>query len=789
MHASQYIKQQFIDYFKKKHHYHHKHSPLAPSEYDTTMFTIAGMKQFTDFFLGKRTSEYSRICSVQPCLRVNDIDNVGYTKRHHTFFEMLGNFSFGDYFKEEAIAFAYEFLINILKLDVNYMYFTVYHNDNDSYRIWSEKVGENRVIKIETDDNFWRAGEFGPCGPCTEIYFDTGLGHLQNKDFVKQSMIKGEDRFLEIWNLVFMQYNQDKNGLHELPRKCVDTGMGLERITSVYMRVFDNFKTDLLSPIMEKIITVIHNLTHAKIVADHMKSIVFLIGEGVIPSNEGQGYILRNLIRRANIFYKNLESLTEVTLSCLSDYKEDFLDIDKIKNVIKVEEVSFGIALKNSLEMLDKLDVITPADIFKLHDTYGLPIEVSRQILHDRNISIDWNEVEELKKQHSLTSKKKISINFDRTTKQLDYSINHCDAEILFLASLEDDLLTNAEVKSISNGLFIMATDQSCFYGRGGGQEGDKGIISNNSFTADVIDTIKQKISATSYILLHICKVKHGTLRVNDHIFMQLNQELRNARTRAHSATHIFGEYLIRKYKYKVAGSFVDNDYLRIDLDVHDRSNLKDLADEAIEYTKNAIQQSINSIIQYENFEDLSDDILFGEKFNYGEIVRVVNFPGISKQLCGGTHVKNTSDIGEIVIIKESSIRKGTRRLELLTHNRAKEYMLNDNINQSEAKKTESFVIIETHDLKHGGILIIGEGEHQAKMMKSLSKYQEYNFIILLCYSTHNTKFVLWNCDNDIINQLKQRYELKGGGKDIINLGINSILDKNETIKFIKNFV
>ncbi|MFN9109835.1 MAG: alanine--tRNA ligase-related protein, partial [Bacteroidota bacterium] len=351
----------------------------------------------------------------------------------------------------------------------------------------------------------------GPCGPCLEIYFDTKMENI-DKDFVKKSILNGEDRFLEIWNLVFMEYNQTENGLEVLPQKCIDTGMGLERILSVVNFTFDNFESDTLKPIVNEVNKKIKNLTQSKIIADHMKSIVFLIGEGITPKNSSQGYVLRNLIRRSLLYSENLCDFVDVTIDCLEDYSKNFLSINTIKKVIKNEENDFKSTLKKAMEILKKIE-INEENIFKMHDTYGIPFELLSQFLRDKEISIDWNKVKELKLKHNEVSKRKLIIDLNTPTIQKDYDINECKSKIIFLGELSDDLLEYKKTNKISfeetknesqndkfpSKKFVLISEESCFYGRGGGQEGDRGLIFNENCNIFVLDTLKQKISADLY--------------------------------------------------------------------------------------------------------------------------------------------------------------------------------------------------------------------------------------------------------------------------------------------------
>ena len=679
------IRRLFIDFFVENGHKHYEHSALAPKDYDTTMFTIAGMKQFNDYFLGKPIED-KKIVTCQPCLRTNDLDNVGKTTRHHSFFEMLGNFSFGAYFKEEAINLAFKFLTKILGIPIKNLYFTVYYKDLESFNIWNQKA-PGRVIYIETDDNFWSSGEFGPCGPCTEIYFDTENEIPVSLEIIKQSILAGEGRFLEIWNIVFMEFNKKKDGIFNLETKCVDTGMGLERIASVMNKSFDNYSTSSISPIVEYAKQFNLDNFSSRFIADHMKTIVFLLGEGLNPSNEGQGYILRFMIRRCLIYEKNLEKYVDITMNCLEDefcdYRKNFIAKEKIINTLKSEEQAFSKTLKNALGKMDKCQKIDEEFVFKLYETYGLPFEISKKILEDRKIKLDWNKVHEFKIQHSQVSKKKIAISFGISTEQVDYDISEINAKVLFLNTIDSNGFPLEELQEISSGKFILATNRSCFYGKSGGQEGDHGTLEGNQFKnkfknkfkAIVFDTWKQKISSESYILLHFCELTEGKIALGDEIFMKIDKNLRQARARAHSATHLITDYLMKNYNINIESTFVDSDYCRIDINTENlknenlkNENLKELINKMLEHLNEITKQDIQSIITYENFDEITD-VLEKDKFNYSSIVRVVNFPEVSKQLCGGTHVKTTKDIGNIIFLKDSAKTSSIRRLQFNINN------------------------------------------------------------------------------------------------------------------------
>lgn len=688
------IRQEFLNYFKSKGHEIVASSSLIPHNDPTLLFTNAGMNQFKDLFLGLEKRSYTKAVTVQKCVRAggkhNDLENVGYTARHHTFFEMLGNFSFGEYFKQDAIKYAWEFLTQVLKLPKDKLYVTVYHTDDDAYDIWHKQIGldNNRIISIGDkpsggSDNFWQMGDTGPCGPCTEIFYDHGeeiFGGLPG------SKDEDGDRYTEIWNCVFMQYNWDQSGkLNPLPKPSVDTGMGLERISAVMQNVHSNYDIDLFKALINQAsqITACKDLTHPslKVLADHIRSVGFLIADGVIPSNEGRGYVLRRIMRRAirhgyklgkrEPFFHKL--FAELVKQMSDAYPE--LNNPKISQIILNEEDKFFQTLERGITLLEseidkcKDQVLSGEVAFKLYDTYGFPLDLTQDICREVNIEVDLKQFElSMQKQQSQSMggfKANVVLDYKgNTTNFKGYSDAIIDAKVMAIFDSDGN-----EVQSLSvNQIGTLILDQSVFYPEGGGQIGDVGIIQKNGgidFIAKVSDT--QKIR--KQVIGHIVTVEHGEIKCGDEVSLSIDLHKRLATTRNHSVTHLLHKALSEVLGTGAAqkGSLVCSEYTRFDF-AYD----KPLTPKEIE----EIERIVNHVIMM-NYEVTIQEMpinkakekgafaMFGEK--YDEVVRVVQMGDFSIELCGGTHVKRTGDIGFFTIVAESGIASGVRRIEAIT--------------------------------------------------------------------------------------------------------------------------
>jgi alanyl-tRNA synthetase len=683
------VRKTFLDFFVEKGHKEVASSSLVPINDPTLMFSNSGMNQFKDVFLGTEKVKFDKATSSQKCVRAggkhNDLDNVGFTLRHHTFFEMLGNFSFGDYFKEQAIELAWELLTEKFKLDKEKLWVTVHVDDKESEDIWLNKIKfpAERLSRL-TEDNFWSMGDTGPCGPCSEIFYDHG------EDLPGEAPQEGVDtgeRFVEIYNLVFMQYNRDHNGkLTNLPKQCVDTGMGLERITAVLQKTSDNYKTDIFNNIIESIAETLNekNLLNPslRVIADHLRSSVFLISDGVNPSNEGRGYVLRRIIRRALTHAYKINNEKDFSFSDIFDSLGESLlgtypDVKKNKTAIleelKSEEDQFRETLKQGMRLLEeeikdsKNMTLSGEVIFKLYDTYGFPVDLTRDLAQENELSLDIAGYEKLMATQRANAKKEsrfealfpAAIDLDDETKFVGYEDSSTESEIELIFK------DGKEVKSASEGECMIVLDSTPFYGESGGQVGDKGKLSAKGLEIEVLDT--QKIGNFH---LHISKIKKGSIKINDRVKAEINTERRRAIVCNHSATHLMHSALrnILGKHVQQKGSLVNEEKLRFDF-----SHKQKLSESEIAKIEQEVNQAITSaedtqIIEtsIEESQKLGAIAFFGEK--YGEQVRVLKIAGdYSTELCGGTHVKNSSEIQSFKIISETSISSGVRRIEAIS--------------------------------------------------------------------------------------------------------------------------
>ena len=714
MKKSEDLRRCFVKYFEKNGHTHLESSKLVPSNDPTLLFTNAGMVQFKNWFTGEEKPKYQNVVTYQKCIRAggkhNDLDNVGFTPRHHTFFEMLGNFSFGSYFKEESINLAWNFLVNELGIDKKRLYISVFEKDKISYDLWKKisSFGESKIIKISTDDNFWSMGDSGPCGPCSEIFFDQGenipggLPGSKNQD---------GPRFVEIWNLVFMEFNKMNGKLMNLPKKCVDTGMGLERILAVLNGKHNNFETefflDLINFISKNInIKITKNNIHSfRIIADHIRAIVFILSEGILPSNEGRGYVLRRIIRRASrqlseMNYNEIFLYKLVNLVCES-FKSAYGELenaqDFITTTLEQEEKNFSKTIhegnKLLFEEIKKCKTKTfPAKlIFKLYDTYGFPVDLTETILKRKNFLIEKDKLnsffldqrEKSKKSWSGSGQEqksnfllKLKQDFN-PTKFTGYKSNISNSKLLALIHNEKYV---KKVKSQKNVSVIF--ESTPFYAESGGQVGDTGYIKkNNKKLFKVIDT--QKFDGDIYIH-YIENIDENELIVDLNYDLEINVERRKKVTNNHSATHLLHESLRRVLGKHVnqKGSLVAQKKLRFDftspkgLEDIEKKEVEEIVNKSI---RDNLKINIFSLPLKEAFDGGAIG-LFGEK--YPEIVRVVQMNDeknsekfFSSELCGGTHVSYTGEIGYFKILSESSVSSGVRRIEAITGDSVSEYI------------------------------------------------------------------------------------------------------------------
>ena len=694
---SKKVRQTFIDFFIKKGHKEVASSSLVPINDSTLLFTNAGMIQFKDIFLGSEKTNLSRATSSQKCIRAggkhNDLENVGYTLRHHTFFEMLGNFSFGDYFKEEAIEFAWELLTKEYKIPEEKLWVTVHINDKESERIWLEKIGisKDRISRLD-EDNFWSMGDTGPCGPCSEIFYDHG------PDFDGVPPEEGQesgDRYIEIYNLVFMQFERSQDGkMKDLPKPSVDTGMGLERITALLQGTNDNYKTDLFAPLIKNIAKKIgtNDLTDPslRVIADHLRSSCFLLADGVSIGNEGRSYVLRRIIRRAlrHAYKINPEAdsiLSQLANDLIGDLKDTFPELSKqseiIKSSLEEEERQFIITLRQGMKILeDELlslsdDKISGDLAFMLYDTYGFPLDMTLDLAREKSLSVDLKQYEALMEDQRFRAKKysgfdsliPSSINIQKSSNFIGYEEVSSESSILGIFQ------NGEEVENAQEGNFVFIFDKTPFYAESGGQVGDIGSLRSAQGSGDILDT--KKIGDH---FLHIIEVTKGFFSNQDKVFLEIDTERRKKIISNHSATHLMHASLREKLGTHVEqkGSLVDDEKLRFDF-----SHKNALSFEEIHQIESQVNLLIKDDLDTKILEKSYDDAIglgalafFGDK--YGERVRVIKIAGdFSVELCGGTHVKKTGDIRKFKIISESSISSGVRRIEAITGKKALDYL------------------------------------------------------------------------------------------------------------------
>ena len=713
------IRRSFLEFFHAQGHAVVPSSSLVPYQDPSLLFTNAGMVQFKDIFLGKEQAPYRCAASSQRCIRAggkhNDLENVGYTYRHHTFFEMLGNFSFGDYFKREAIVYAWQYITELLGLDKERLWVTVFEEDNEAAEVWLKEIGINRerFVRIGTQDNFWAMGDVGPCGPCTEIFFDHGPSVAGGPPGSAQ---QEGDRYVELWNLVFMQYERDAAGnLSPLPKPSVDTGMGLERIAAVMQGVHDNYQTDLFKPLIEGIakIIAVDSLEDSslKVIADHLRSSSFLIVDGVVPSNEGRGYVLRRIIRRAlrhgnklggreAFFYRLVPRLIDSMGEAYPDLAKQQTQIER---VLKNEEERFSETLTTGLAILEQhlatlsSNMLRGDIVFKLYDTYGFPVDLTQDIAREKGLTVDLAGFEQLMEQQKEQAKQ-ASAFVASGADVLDIAV----AENTFSgyqktseprAQVKEIFCDTRKVSALQTGEEgIVLLDDTPFYAESGGQVGDSGELKSSHCVFEVSDTQKQGAHHK-----HIGVVRYGVLKVGDTVAATIHRARRQAIVLNHSATHllhaalkqILGSGVMQK------GSLVTNTHLRFDFSHHAALN-----DEQIQQLEQIVNQQIRlnsevvaKVMPKDQALKQGAVALFGEK--YGEQVRVLAMGDFSTELCGGTHVSRTGDIGLFKILSESGVAAGVRRIEAVTGEAALAQ-----VQQEQAYMMEACQLLKTPEAK-----------------------------------------------------------------------------------------
>ena len=848
------IRKAFLDFFNSKNHEVVASSSLVPSNDETLLFTNAGMVQFKDVFLGTETKNFKRAATSQRCIRAggkhNDLENVGYTLRHHTFFEMLGNFSFGDYFKEDAIKFAWEFLTEELKLDKEKLWITVYKDDDEAEEIWKNIIGidPSRIARLGDNDNFWSMGDTGPCGPCSEIFYD----HGEHIDGTPPGAEGDEgDRFIEIWNLVFMQFNRDESGKMEpLPKPSVDTGMGLERIAAVLQSVNSNYETDVFKDLInasEKILGSEGSTSH-KVIADHIRSSVFLISDGVIPEKEGRGYVLRRIMRRGirhgykigakkpfmHLLVKDLIKLMNSAYPELKKKQKDIIEL------IKNEEIKFFETLETGIEILEetisnmKNKTLSGDVVFKLHDTYGFPFDLTADIAREKQLDIDEERFNECMNQQKQTSKASSSFVSSlpaasgiEETKFLGYENLESDSKVLVIWKDQERIDAAKNKEEI-----FFACNQTPFYAEAGGQIGDKGKFASQSSTGSILDCKKQ-----GKVYIHKAIVDKGSIKTGDVIKMSVEKEKRSAIAIHHSSTHlvhaalraVLGDHVQQK------GSLVDENKLRFDF-----SHTKPLTKEEITKIEDIVnKEALKNLEVKTELMKLDDALksgamaLFGEKYDDDVRVLTMGENSYSVELCGGTHVNRTGDIGFFVITNQSSVASGIRRIEALAGSKSIEHVkklrdvnlslqnslnvsadeLQEKVNSlieenkklkksSKSKSAKKSVISsEMHEFGDWKLIVEQVDVEDTKDLRSLADEQKNtneklcvviftessNKIALVCGVTKNLSESL--SAKEVVSELSNQINGKGGGRSDFAQGAGETDNIKDFVTSIPNSV
>ncbi|CAM2820358.1 alanine--tRNA ligase [Legionella pneumophila] len=852
------IRQAFLNYFVQRGHQLVASSSLIPSNDPTLLFTNAGMVQFKDLFLGLETRPYQRAVTAQRCVRAggkhNDLENVGYTARHHTFFEMLGNFSFGDYFKREAIQYAWEFLTEVLHIPAERLWVTVYKEDLEAEGIWLKemKVSPERFSRCGEKDNFWSMGDTGPCGPCTEIFYDHGPEVAGGPP---GSPDEDGDRYIEIWNLVFMQFNRDREGcLHPLPKPSVDTGMGLERLAAVIQGVHSNYEIDSFQYLIKAIAQLGQDIdlnhTSLKVIADHIRSCSFLIVDGVLPSNEGRGYVLRRIIRRAvrhgnklglpsPFFFKLVQPLIDVMGDAYPELINSKVHIERI---LQQEENQFTRTLEQGLRLLQdhiknlKGQELSGEVAFKLYDTYGFPIDLTADIIREQGLHIDMEAFNQLMQQQREQSQAASQFTTDyHAVSQLDhqsefhgYEKESMEAKIIGL------LQEGNEVKSLNKGAKgAVILDHTPFYAESGGQVGDKGLLIGKEFSFQVDDT--QKVGQA---VVHYGEVIKGELTLDLSIHAQVDHIRRDAIRLNHTATHLLHAALkqIVGQHVQQRGSLVDAERARFDF-----SHFEPLTPQQIQQIEEVVNAQIRAnnevitqVMDIESAKQSGAVALFGEK--YSDAVRVLSMGDFSKELCGGTHARRTGDIGLFKIVAEYGIASGIRRIEMVTGRYALAWvneqlgfmnnlaatlkttpnslqekvsqLLLDNKNQEKmiakllsekAQKSGADILGEIEEIKGINLLIKQlEGMDNQTMRHTMDQLKSRidSAVIILFTIEQNKMNVIAGVSKNIIGKTPSAAQLvrhlcgKGGGRDDMAQGGGDVPeDLNSKIKEIKEMI
>jgi len=716
--TSRQIRQQFLDFFKDKDHRIVSSSPVVPFDDPTLLFTNAGMNQFKDVFLGKGTREYKRAVDTQKCIRVsgkhNDLEEVGHDTYHHTLFEMLGNWSFGDYYKKEAIAWAWELLTEVWKLPKERLWATVYKDDDEAFELWKSETDINpaHILKFAEKDNFWEMGETGPCGPCSEIHINVG-DDLENAELVNA----GSPECIEIWNLVFIQYNRDENGkLHELPAKHVDTGMGFERVCAVLQNKKSNYETDVFTPIIEAVVELSkvkydkeEDRIPMRVIADHIRALTFAIADGAVPGNDGRGYVLRRILRRAarygrkiNLKEPFLYKLVDVLVEIMGDVFPGIVEKkDYVKKIINAEEDSFNATLDRGIDLFDsvvktliqqKVKVIPGNDVFKLYDTFGFPVDLTNVMAKEINFAIDEEGFNKLMNEQKMRGREASKDKFASVgISFIDLSgFDLVDSNPTIFTGY-DELKSKAKITGIKNDgeNTLVILDRTPFYVESGGQVDDLGKIIFNNKEFDVIDVAK-----IDSVIVHVINSNNTALKIGAEVIVEVDEVRRWDIMRNHSVTHFLHKALrtVLGTHVQQAGSYVGPDRLRFDFTHFAKLSTDELVEiEAI--VNQQIRKNLPLIhhrnTPFEEAKKMGALMFFGDK--YGDKVNVVQFGDFTMEFCGGTHVHNSSEIGLFKITNEASIASGVRRIEAVTGAGVEKYIhaQEDQLKQNEQRIEE----------------------------------------------------------------------------------------------------
>jgi len=791
--TSSKIRSAFIDYFRDHGHTHVASSSLVPINDPTLLFANAGMNQFKDVFLGLDNRSYTRATTAQKCVRAggkhNDLDTVGRTPRHHTFFEMLGNFSFGDYFKDQAITYAWELLTEVIGLPRERLFITIYKDDDEAFELWQKnaRLAPERIIRLGEKDNFWSMGDTGPCGPCSEIMYDRGSEYACGDDC---AIGKCDcDRWLEIWNLVFMQFNRDEQGvMSPLPRPSIDTGMGLERLASVLQNKTSNYDTDLFVPIIKKIEMLTGKAYDPgdggfpfRVIADHSRACLFLIADGVLPSNDGRGYVLRRILRRAVRFgkllgieepflYKNIDVIVEIMKDAYPEIEEKQ---EFVKKVIRLEEERFFVTLSEGIKKLEEIislnlskgeNQIKGEEAFMLYDTYGFPLDLTEDMAEENGLQVDtagFNTMMEEQRQRARQANKTGSAFAEerilheiltgiQESKFVGYENNSAEGKVLALLQ-DNNLITSA-----ADGDVMIITDNTPFYAESGGQVADAGFITGRNGKITVQDV--QKVGRWIIHYGHL----NGLMEQGDTVYLENDQEKRLSIARNHTATHllhkalreVLGEHAQQK------GSLVEASRLRFDF-----AQLSPLTDEQLLEIENRVNKSIwnlydlhTTLTSVARAKEMGAMALFGEK--YGEEVRVVEIGAYSMELCGGTHVQNTGQIGLFKILSETSIGSGLRRIEAVTGSYAYNYLRTAEMNLKKAAMQLRTTTAEVNEKIESISKTLKEREKEIEHLREKMAQAGNEDIIRKAVAVNGANLLFARVDQEDANLLRQNAEM-----------------------------